>query len=392
LLILPVVPACGGSGSEETPITTATSTATPTITATPIATPSAGPVKIGGINAWSGPAALSGALSDPVQKLVEWQVKQSGGILGGREVKIVHYDNRAMVAEAAAGAKKLILEDKVSALIWGGTSGAEMDAISDVAEANNVLYVTMGEFANKEAKCTISATYAETAWVKPAFDLATKILNAKTLAFLGPDLSDGRRRYGYYEAGFESTDIKWVYKDFTPPGTTDLSPYLTKIKYANPDLLFLDGGQNDFIITAAKQIIELGGWENIKVITLPTGEQAAKLAGADGWYVMSVWVPDVPNAASQKFVEDYQTVNRAPVMSASQIYYYNSAIIAIKAIQMAGSDDQVKVLDFVKTGKLEVDTPMGLAKFTQESKGYGGLYPALTQIQNKKLVSVNVPQ
>ena len=51
--------------------------------------------------------------ADPVIKLVEWQVKQQGGILGGRDVKIVRYDNRASVAEAVAGAQKLMIDDKV---------------------------------------------------------------------------------------------------------------------------------------------------------------------------------------------------------------------------------------------------------------------------------------
>ena len=406
VLLLLLVPACGKEKGETlTPTATPIVTATPgptttiepttTVTATPTATPSptsAGPIKIGGINAWSGPGAMAGFLSDPIAKVVEWQVKQAGGILGGREVKVVKYDDRGVVADAAAGAKKLILEDKVSALVWGGLSGAEMDAISDVAEASNVLYVTMGEFANTEAKVTLSATFRDPAYAKPIADLATRVLKAKTVGFLANELSDNHRRVGYYKESLEPAGLKTVYEEYVPVGTQDLMSYLTKIKYANPDVLVLDTGQNEFLMTAARQILELGGWGNTKVITLPSGESAIKLAGAADWYVMSAWIPSVPNAESQKFVQDYRTVNGGPLMNSAQIFYYNAVLIAVKAVEFAGSDDQAKVAAAVRSGKLEVDTPMGYARFTLENKGYGGLFPVLTHVEGGKLVPVTIPQ
>src|SRR4030042_1730207 len=137
LLLLMVLPACGGGGEETTPTFNATPTATattnatptPTRTATPTPTPS-GPIKIGAITSWSGTAALSGMhFADPVIKLVEKQLEDMGGILGGRMVRVVKYDNRASVAEAAAGATKLILEAKGSAPVFGGVGGAEAKAV-----------------------------------------------------------------------------------------------------------------------------------------------------------------------------------------------------------------------------------------------------------------------
>src|SRR4030042_2434787 len=87
-----LVPACGEE--ELTPVSTPVSAVTPgttpaaalTQTPTPTAIPS-GPVKIGAIAPWSGPMAMTGLLADPVIKLGGDQVKQMGGILGGREGK-----------------------------------------------------------------------------------------------------------------------------------------------------------------------------------------------------------------------------------------------------------------------------------------------------------------
>ena len=69
---------CGGGGKNT--VTTLTPTSVPTNT--PVTTPTTlAPVKIGDIMSWSGPAAISGlTLADPIIKVVEKQVKDSGAI------------------------------------------------------------------------------------------------------------------------------------------------------------------------------------------------------------------------------------------------------------------------------------------------------------------------
>ena len=49
---------------------------------------------------------VSGMLADQNTALVEWQVKNQGGILDGREVKFVRGDDRGLVAESSAQAEK----------------------------------------------------------------------------------------------------------------------------------------------------------------------------------------------------------------------------------------------------------------------------------------------
>lgn len=149
-LFLLLVTACGGGGEEAThtltatPAVTTTPTATPTPTRTDTTTPiPSGPVKIGAIQPWSGPAALAGLYyADPAIKTVEKQVNDMGGILGGRLVKVVKYDNRNTVADSVGGVKKLVLDDKVSALVFGGTTSAQCVAVSDAAAELKVLFVT----------------------------------------------------------------------------------------------------------------------------------------------------------------------------------------------------------------------------------------------------------
>ncbi len=175
VLIVPILAACGDG--EETPTSTITvaptaaPTTNPAITATPIITTTAtvgptatpvksAPVKIGMINSWSGPAAMAGlGLADPIIALVEKQVKDEGGILGGREVQVVRYDNRASVAEAIAGVKKLYYDDKVSVITVGGTSGGEFNAVAPACEEVGILYISMANVEDlAKYKFTVTAT------------------------------------------------------------------------------------------------------------------------------------------------------------------------------------------------------------------------------------------
>src|SRR4030042_1501102 len=196
ILLMPILAACGSGGEETpapTPVPTTTSgpTLTPTFTPTAVATVKptpipGGTVKIGAITSWSGPGAASGVgLADPIIKLVEKQVEDMGGILGGKVVKVIKYDNRASVAEAVAGAKKLVDDDKVSALVYGGISGAETQAVAGAAEELGVLYVNFGDTTGlAELKFTVNATVTDTSWTQIMGTLANKVFNAKTGAFL----------------------------------------------------------------------------------------------------------------------------------------------------------------------------------------------------------------
>jgi ABC-type branched-subunit amino acid transport system substrate-binding protein len=396
-----LVPACGDNNEEPTsiptnaPIVTATATPTPTTAETPTPTSSStGPVKIGGIASWSGPAAASSAIADPMIKLVEQQVKDMGGILGGRDVKVIRYDNRASVAEATAGAQKLMYDDKVSAICWGGVSGAEGAAISTFAEQNHILHVDYGAIDNAaQKKYSLSGTVGYTELVGPVVDLANKVLKPKTAAYLATDMADSRERVPLYQAGMATAGTKTVYEQYVQLGTADMTSFLTKIKYANPDLLIIDSGNNELYMTIAQQMQELGGWGTTKVLGLAPVETAMKMAGAQGWYCDSLWVAGLKYPGAIKFQNDYQAMfGRLP--TATMVYYYNGLWAAIYAIKIANTDTDLEKIAYTArfSGLLEWDTPMGHAHYTAESNGYPQLHPTITQVQNKQLVAIDIPE
>lgn len=336
--------------------------------------------------------AISGIFyADQVTKLVEKQVKDQGGILGGREVDLVKYDEAGSTAQAQAGVTKLYSGDKVSAVVWGGESGAEFDAVADVADQTQILFVALGNVDGLEnLKFTVNATVQSDADRGVPVDFINKALKPKTVAFLADDDAVAHSYVSGVKPMLEAAGAKTVYEEYFSTSTSDYSPYLTKIKYVNPDVVFIYSGANEPFLSVAKQIMELGGWGNIKVITTPSGETAKALPGAQGWYMFALWLPGVNYPGAVKFENDYKAMfNTLP--SGNHVYYYNCLWTAIYAIQLAGTDtDRVAIAQAARSGKLEWDTPMGHAHFAPD--GTSGLNLIMAQIQNKTLIQVTTPQ
>ena len=393
LLLLIISPACGGgeevSTTAPTPTATTTTTLTLTLSPTPTPTPipSNGPVKIGAIAPWSGPMAMTGMLADPIISLVEKQVKDMGGILGGREVKVIKYDSRGSVAEAVAGATKLLKEDKVAALVFGGASGADMEAVCAFAEDSHILYIPYGGVENMaEKKYTVTGTHTYDGYSKAIIDLAEKVIKPKTVAFLASDLWDSRYIIGLCKDRIKSTSFDVVYEQYSPIDTADFTPYLTKIKYTNPDLLITYYQPSEPYLAMAKQIMELDGWGNIKVIAAGGAESSVKLPGAQGWYVFVLWFPGLPYPGSIKFEQDYEALY-GKVPTAVSMYYYNPLWTAIHAINLAGTDtDLEKIAQVTRSGDFEWETPLGRAHYTPD--GDSGLHPSAAYVKDKILVPV----
>ncbi len=387
ILFVSFLVACGSkneSYTAYTPIGTEESTSIPTASPTNVST---GPVKIGAITAWSGPLAAGGtAYGDPMIKLVEKQVKDSGGILDGRELQVIKYDDRASVADATAGATKLCLSDKVSALVWGGVSKAEGVAVSDFAEANKILYVPYFDIPNiVDRKYTVNASIPDSDVINIFSDFITKDLKPKTVGFLMRELDEHRTRVSQFKKIFSNAGINIVYEDYAAADATDFMPYLTKVKYANPEVLILDQMTEGYT-TIAKQVVELGGLANMKILVGAAAAKAVGQAGAEGWYMRTSWWPEAPFPESTQFIADYQTLfNKMP--ESSHILYYDSLRTAIEAIKLAGTDsDLTKIADVARSGKLTWKTPLGTALFTTD--GQSGLHYLMVHIENGKLVAV----
>jgi len=405
LLLLIVLPACGGDDGEETTtpsptytsVITETPTATPTVTATVTSTPtsSSEPVKIGVISAWSGPMAVSGGLADQCIAVVEQQLKDMGGILGGRQVKFVRGDDRGGIAEAVGQARKLALEENVDILCFGGESGASFNAVAQEAESLKIPYISPATIYGQETMKYNIALYTSAPIIDRVANFPIEFVKPKTITWLAWDDQamrmqlDGEGGAVGARARWKAAGIDIVYEQYFPVDTMDFSPYLTKIKYLKPDLVIIECNNLPQVITINKQIMELGGWGDIKVFhaaSSGSAQKAVSMPAALGTYVSVEWMAGSDEPGMKAFEDAFKKVHgRTPTPDLA--YYYNNFWMGIKAMELAGTSDRDKVAQAMRSGNLEWDSAWGHLRIPPNGKGAPSLMVAQVQ-EGGKLVKV----
>ena len=408
LFLLIVIPACGGGEGEKTStpnatpsptstsVITATPTAIPTVTANATPTPTTSePVKMGVISEWSGPLAVSGNLADQCITVIEQQLKDVGGILGGREVKFVRGDDRGVVAESVGQAKKLALEDKVDMLLFGGASGAAFNAVAQAAEELMIPYISPATIYGQETMKYNIALYTSAPIIDRVANFPIEFVKPKTIAWLAYD-DQAMRMQLDGEGGAVGARERWkengieiVYEQYFPVDTMDFSPYLTKIKYLKPDLVITECNNLAQAITINKQVMELGGWGDIKVFNAASSSSAQKAVSMPamlGNYVSVEWMAGSDEPGMKAFEDAFKKVHgRSP--TPDMTYYYNNFWMGIKAMELAGTSDRDKVAQAMRSGNLEWDSAWGPLRIPPDGKGIANLI--VTQLQEGgKLVKV----
>jgi branched-chain amino acid transport system substrate-binding protein len=135
--------------------------------------------------------------------------------------------------------------------------------------------------------------------------------------------------------------------------------------------------------------VELGGYGNMKFYSASqagAGVAAVKRPAAWGTYTLIQWLPGSSEPGMKAFEDAYvQKYGKTP--DSQTPLGYNCFWIAIKAIEMAGTDNPDKIAQALRSGKLEWDSAFG--PLLIDSNGEGIMQYGLAQIQEGgKLVQV----
>jgi len=188
---------------------------------------------------------------------------------------------------------------------------------------------------------------------------------------------------------WKENGIDLIYEQYFPQDTMDFSSYLTTIKYKNPDLVIISANNLGQNLAINKQIIELGGWGNMKVwysTESSSGQKAVSMLAELGAYVSVLWIPGSADPGMKAFEDAFKkTIGREPTNDLT--YYYNCFWVGIKAIELAGSTDHDKVAKAMRSGNLEFDSAWGHMRIPQNGRADFRMTVAQVQ-EGGKLVKV----
>ena len=333
LLLLPL--GCGsGSGSDE-------------------------PIKIGVIQPLTGPIARDGLATAKGAELAAKDLNDNGGVLG-REVELIIEDGKNDPAESVSAAQKLIVEDKVSAILgaWGSSPTLAVMPIVDKNGVPLVVECATNPAITGESGNTWTFRFSSTEEIN-ASHIAGPLVNEhgfSNIAFLAQNTDWGRSQVEVYSKYFEAAGQPIGYVAYYDPGESDFMPYLTKVKSEGAGALIISADINTTVLIN-KQIHELG--LDIKRLAsgIPT-ESVLELAGPEVAEGLYIWEPYAPGHwedtdVNEAFVGLYQEKNPGKTPGKFVAAGFDGINVIAAAIEKAGSDDRAAIRDSLE----ETDYP-----------------------------------
>ena len=351
----------------------------------PGAARAAGPVKIGFINSITGPQAPIGETMTNGLELALEDLKKEG-----IDVKVIRQDDTGKPDKAISAIEQLATGDEVSAVVGPYTSACAA-AVAKQSEQYQVAQVIPA--ASKEDltrlgyKWVFRVNAPGHVYAKSLIDAATTFGKPTSIAFIyestdfGASLSKVGKEYAAKKG------LKIVADEGYQAGSPDYRSTLTKVKAANPDLVFMVSYVADAILLmrqsreiGLKPQAFLGGGAGFD-----TAQFEAEKDISTNVFSVTQWTPD-QNKGAEAFAARYQAkFGKRPTYHAACTYV--STIVTAEAAAKAGGDRQ-KTRDALAS--MTWNGIMGEVKF-EAYDGYGNQNKnpmPVTQYQGGKAVTV----
>ncbi len=311
-------------------------------------------VKIGGLAPLTGEVSQYGKAVDNAVQLAVKAINEKGGILGGKKIDYICYDEKGDANEAINAYNKLAQTDKVVALV-GDVTSKPCKAVAQKATADNMPMITPSGTAadiTEVGENVFRACFIDPYQGQLMADYASKKLNAKTAAILydnGDTYSTGIA--DAFEAAAKELGITVTNKEGYQTGSTDFNSQLTKIKASNPDVLMVPVYYSDVALIAVQA--------KAQGIT-------STFLGADGWdgVLEKIDASNVDAVADSYFCSQYSATSTDEDLQAFLKLYketykmdanmfavlgYDAMMIMADAIDRAGSTDSDKIIEALKS-------------------------------------------
>lgn len=314
-------------------------------------------IKIGLNAELTGEMPAVGASAKNAAELFVEEVNATGGLdVGGQKlpIRLVVGDNGAKADQAAAVAQRLISQENVLVMAGPDASACAIPA-SEIAESLRCPMVspwstnpktTVDATTGKPKDYVFRACFIDTFEARVLAKFVLNTLGAKTAAALYDVASEAPNGQAtLFRKVFEENGGRMVAFETYTTGDRDFSAQLTKIKAANPEVIFLPAYYNDvpLVIEQARrlgitsQFVGSDAWSSPEII---------KLGGKnlEGAYFCNHYSTEIATPKAQKFMADYKARYGQDPDDVAALTYDAFGLIA-QAIVQAGKADRGAVRD-----------------------------------------------
>ncbi len=315
-------------------------------------------VRIGVIAELTGDLAAVGASCRNAVELGARRVNAAGGIeLGGRKlpVRVFVEDNGAKSDQSVATAQKLVAQDRVLAIIGPNPSRCAIPA-AEVAEASGVVLISPWSTAPRltvDARSGLPKKFVFRAGFIDPFQgaviarFARGTLGSTRAAALYDVASEYNKGIAeVFKQAFTEGGGKVVAFETYTTGDKDFSAQLTKIKNADPDIVFLPNYYTE-VPLQVQQAHRLG-LDRVAFIGGDSWGSPELLRNAgglfDGYYFTTHYAADVPTPQVQEFVSAYRAAYGSDPDDVAALSTDAFGLI-VQALRAAGRPDRRALRD-----------------------------------------------
>ncbi len=309
-------------------------------------------IKIGGLLEMTGGSASFGISGKNGVDLAFKDINAKGGV-NGKKLELVVADDKSEASEATNGIQKLISQDKVVAIIGPNQSSAVIasGAIANSAKIAQITPmgtnpdVTVDPSTKKTKEYSFRACFIDPFQGTVMANFAAKDLKVTKAAILIDNSSDySKGLAAFFKETFVKLNGSIVAEEAFLQKDTDFKSTLTKIKAANPDIIYVPAYYQEvgLIVKQAREIGYEGvmaggdGWDSSKLPEIAGKEALNKT------YFSSLYSPDDTSDINKTFVTAYEKDYKGkPDVFAALAY--DSALLVAKAIEDAKSTEPAKI-------------------------------------------------
>jgi len=318
-------------------------------------------IKVGLIVELTGDMPGVGASSKNAAQLAVNEQNSVGGIsIGGKpyQIELVVEDNASKAEQSVAAVNKLITQDNVLAIVGPNASLGAIPA-AEIAEYNKTLLITpwstnpkttLDTTTGKSKDYVFRACYTDPFEGRVLARFVLEKLKAKKVAVLYDVASEApKSQADLFRLTFEELGGKTVAFETYTTGDRDFSAQLTKIKSANPDVIFLPAYYNDVGLIAqqahragiTQPLVGSDAWSSPELIKLSNGT-------VEGDYFANHYASDIATPTAKKFIDAYDK-QYGTIPDDVAALTYDSMGLLFEAIKKSPTLDRKVVRDSLAT-------------------------------------------
>jgi urea transport system substrate-binding protein len=305
-------------------------------------------VTVGILHSTTGTMAISETGSVQAEKLAIEQINALGGVLG-RQIKVIQEDGASDWPTFAEKARKLLVNDKVAAVMGCWTSASRKAVLPVFEKENGLLYYPTFYEGLEQSKNVFYTGQEATQQILASLDWVKKEKNAKTFYLVGSDYIWPRTSMKIARKHIERVlGGTVVGEEFAPLGNTQFGSMVNKIKLKKPDVIFaaVVGGSN---VAWFKQLNAAGVTAKTQtLLTISVTEDEVLGIGGEnlvGFFSSMKYFQSVENTNNKAFVEAFKKMwgDKSVIGDVTQAGYLGPWLWRA-AVEKAGSFDVDKVV------------------------------------------------